>query len=249
MTTTPAEELAGQVAIITGGGTGIGAAAARLMAASGADLVLAARKVERLVAVAEEITAMGRRCLVVPTDMRNEDEIQHLVDRTIDEFGRIEIVVNNAGGSYLFPIESTPLDKWDNSFALNVRAPFILTQLAGEHMLAASKGVFVNISSAAGLVGVVGGAAYSSAKAGLQMFTRVVAKEWGPRGIRANAIAVGAVASEGALRSWKRAGIYDRLIDNAGQPEDIANAILYLATDRSKFMNGETIALTGGPVD
>ena len=76
-----------------------------------------------------------------------------------------------------------------------------------------------------------------------------MAKEWGPRGIRANAIAVGAVASEGALRSWKRAGIYDRLIDNAGQPEDIANAILYLATDRSKFMNGETIALTGGPVD
>lgn len=247
--TAPYDELAGQVAIVTGGGTGIGAAAARVLAGAGADLVLAARKVERLEAVAAEITAMGRRSLVVATDMRNEDEIQRLVDRTIEEFGRIEIVVNNAGGSYLFPLETTPLDKWDNTFSLNLRAPFVLTQLAGAHMLIAGRGVFVNISSAAGMVGVVGGAAYSAAKAGLQMFTRVVAKEWGPKGIRANAIAVGAVASEGALRSWKRAGIYDRLIDNAGQPEDIANAILYLATDRSKFMNGETIVLTGGPRD
>ncbi|HEY2330803.1 MAG TPA: SDR family oxidoreductase, partial [Acidimicrobiales bacterium] len=89
--------------------------------------------------------------------------------------------------------------------------------------------------------------AYSSAKAALQMLTRVVAMEWGSKGIRANCIAVGAVASEGALRSWERAGILDRLIDNAGQPEDIANGVLYLATDASRFMNGETIALTGGP--
>jgi NAD(P)-dependent dehydrogenase (short-subunit alcohol dehydrogenase family) len=242
------EELSGSIAIITGGGTGIGAAAARLLAGAGADLVLAARKVDRLEAVAEEVVALGRRCLVVPTDVRNSDEIAQLVDRTMESFARIDIVVNNAGGSYLFPLETTPLDKWDNSVALNLRAPFILTQLAGAHMLAAGHGVFVNISSAAGRVGVVGGAAYSSAKAGLQMLTRVVAKEWGPRGIRANAIAVGAVASEGALRSWKRAGIYDSIIDGAGQPEDIANGILYLATDRSKFMNGETISLTGSPL-
>lgn len=116
-------------------------------------------------------------------------------------------------------------------------------------MLEAGHGVFVNISSAAGMVGVVGGAAYSAAKAGLQMLTRVVAKEWGPRGIRANAIAVGPVASEGALRSWERAGILDQLVDKAGQPQDIANGILYLATERSRFMNGETIVLTGGPAD
>jgi NAD(P)-dependent dehydrogenase (short-subunit alcohol dehydrogenase family) len=247
--TTTTDELAGQVAIITGGGTGIGAAAARLLAGAGADLVLAARKVERLEIVAEEIRGMGRRCIAVQTDMRNEDEIQALVDRTMAEFGRIDIVVNNAGGSYLFPLETTPIDKWDNNFALNVRAPFILTQKAGVHMLEVGHGVFVNISSAAGMVGVVGGAAYSAAKAGLQMFTRVVAKEWGSRGIRANAIAVGPVASEGALRSWERAGIMDRIRDKAGEPEDIAQGILYLATDRSKFMNGETIALTGGPAD
>ncbi|MGE0794374.1 MAG: SDR family NAD(P)-dependent oxidoreductase [Acidimicrobiia bacterium] len=241
-------ELAGKVAVVTGGGTGIGAAAARVLARAGADVVVAARKVERLEAVGEEVRALGVRCLVVPTDVRDEAQLEALVQRTVDELGSIDIVVNNAGGSYLFPLEDTPLDKWDNSFALNVRGPFVMTQAAGRHMLARGSGVFVNISSAAGLRGVSGGVAYASAKAALQMLTRVVAMEWGTRGIRANCIAVGAVASEGALRSWERAGILDRLIDSAGQPEDIANGILYLATDASRFMNGETIALTGTPL-
>jgi citronellol/citronellal dehydrogenase len=242
------EELAGKVAIVTGGGTGIGEAAARLLAAAGAAVVIAARKVERLEAVAEGILGAGGRCIAVPTDVRREDDIDELVDRTVSELGRVDIVVNNAGGSYLFPMEDTPVDRWDNSFALNVRGPFMLTQAAGRHMLSQGSGVFVNISSAAGLTGVVGGVAYSASKAALQMLTRVVAMEWGGRGIRANCIAVGAIASEGALRSWTRAGLIEKgILDRAGQPEDIANGIFYLATDASRFMNGETIALTGGP--
>jgi NAD(P)-dependent dehydrogenase (short-subunit alcohol dehydrogenase family) len=243
------QELAGQVAIVTGGGTGIGEAAARLLAAAGADVVVAARKVERLQGVAADISNTGRRCIALPTDVRAEEDIQRLVDTTLDEFGRIDIVVNNAGGSYLFPMEDTPIDRWDNSFALNVRGPFMLTQAAGRHMLARGSGVFVNISSGAGLTGVAGGVAYSSAKAALQMLTRVVALEWGPKGIRANCIAVGAIASEGAIRSWTRAGLIEKgILDRAGQPEDIANGILYLASNSSRFMNGQTIALTGGPM-
>jgi len=241
-------ELTRKVAIVTGGGTGIGEAAARVLAAAGADVVVAARKVERLAAVAESIRDSGRRCLAIPTDVRLEEDIQGLVEGTIAEFGRVDVVVNNAGGSYLFPMEETPIDRWDNSFALNVRGPFMLTQSAGRHMLAQGSGVFVNISSGAGLTGVAGGVAYSAAKAALQMLTRVVALEWGAKGIRANCIAVGAVASEGALRSWTRAGLIEQgILERAGQPEDIANGILYLATDMSRFMNGETIALTGRP--
>ncbi len=191
-----------------------------------------ARKVERLEAVAEGILGAGGRCIAVPTDVRREDDIDELVDRTVSELGRVDIVVNNAGGSYLFPMEDTPVDRWDNSFALNVRGPFMLTQAAGRHMLSQGSGVFVNISSAAGLTGVVGGVAYSASKAALQMLTRVVAMEWGGRGIRANCIAVGAIASEGALRSWTRAGLIEKgILDRAGQPEDIANGIFYLATD------------------
>jgi NAD(P)-dependent dehydrogenase (short-subunit alcohol dehydrogenase family) len=241
-------QLTGKVAVVTGGGTGIGESAARVLAAAGADVVVAARKVERLAAVAESIRDTGRRCIAIPTDVRLEEDIQRLVEGTIAEFGRVDIVVNNAGGSYLFPMEETPLDRWDNSFALNVRGPFMLTQAAGRHMLAQGSGVFVNISSGAGLTGVSGGVAYSAAKAALQMLTRVVALEWGPKGIRANCIAVGAIASEGALRSWTRAGLIEQgILERAGQPEDIANGILYLATDMSRFMNGETIALTGRP--
>jgi citronellol/citronellal dehydrogenase len=242
------DELSGKVAIVTGGGTGIGAAAARLLAAAGASVVVAARKVERIEAVAAELQAAGGRAVAVPTDVRSESDIDRLVDATIGEFGKIDIVVNNAGGSYLFPLEESSVDRWDNSFALNVRGPFMLTQAAGRHMLAQGGGTFVNISSAAGLTGVVGGVAYSAAKAALQMLTRVVALEWGSRGIRANCIAVGAVASEGALRSWERAGLIEGgILDHAGEPEDIANGILYLATETSRFMNGETIALTGRP--
>lgn len=240
-------ELRGKVAIVTGGGTGIGADAARLLAGAGADVVVAARKVDRLEAVAEEVRGIGRRCLVVPTDVREEAQCLALVERTVAELGRVDVVVNNSGGSYLFPIEDTPLEKWDNSFDLNVRGPFIITQAAGRHMLAQGGGVFVNISSATGVSGVRGGVAYASAKAGLQMMTRVVAMEWGDRGIRANAIAVGAVASEGALRSWGRAGILDDLLPRAGQPMDIANTILFLATDASRFMNGQTLLVAGNP--
>ncbi|HEY2331254.1 MAG TPA: SDR family NAD(P)-dependent oxidoreductase, partial [Acidimicrobiales bacterium] len=147
-------ELAGKVAIVTGGGTGIGAAAARTLADAGADVVIAARKVERLEAVGEEVRGRGVRCMVVPTDVRDEAQVESLVERTVGEMGRVDVVVNNAGGSYLFPLEETPLDKWDNSFALNVRGPFVMTQAAGRHMLAQGGGVFVNISSAAGLHGV-----------------------------------------------------------------------------------------------
>jgi NAD(P)-dependent dehydrogenase (short-subunit alcohol dehydrogenase family) len=242
------EELAGKVAIVTGGGTGIGEATARLLAASGADVVVGARKVERLEAVAASIRDTGRRCVSVPTDVRLEEDIERLVNTTIDQFGHVDIAVNNAGGSYLFPIEETPVDRWDNSFNLNVRGPFMLTQAAGRHMLAQGSGVFVNISSGAGVNGVVGGVAYSASKAALQMMTRVVAKEWGPKGIRANCIAVGAIASEGAVRSWTRAGLIERgILDHAGQPEDIANGILFLASDASRFLNGETISMTGTP--
>jgi NAD(P)-dependent dehydrogenase (short-subunit alcohol dehydrogenase family) len=242
------EELAGKVAIVTGGGTGIGEATARLLAASGAAVAVGARKVERLQGVAADIVADGGRCIAVPTDVRLEADIQQLVDATIDEFGQVDIVVNNAGGSYLFPMEDTPVDRWDNSFALNVRGPFMLTQVAGRHMLAQGSGVFVNISSGAGVNGVVGGVAYSSSKAALQMLTRVVAMEWGSRGIRANCIAVGAIASEGAVRSWTRAGLIEKgILERAGQPEDIANGILFLASDASRFMNGQTVSFTGDP--
>ena len=241
-------DLEGKVAIITGGGTGIGAATAMLFAARGASLVLAGRTAAKLDAVADEITRLQpTRCLTVTTDVRVDADVDRLVELTAAEFGRIDIVVNNAGGSYLFPLEDVAPDRWDNSFALNTRGPFLLTRAAGRHMLDRGDGVFVNISSAAAAMGVVGGSAYAAAKAALEVFTRQTALEWGDRGIRANAIAVGPVASEGALRSWERAGILDQLRPIAGTSDDIAWTILFLASAASRFINGVTITATGTP--
>jgi 3-oxoacyl-[acyl-carrier protein] reductase len=247
-------DLSGQVAIVTGGGTGIGEATAKLLASFGVDVVISSRKVENLERVAGEIRAeFGRRVLVVPGDVRDETSCNELVDRTIAEFGRVDILVNNSGGSYMFPFLDTDVARFDNNMALNLRGPYVLTQAAGRHMVRQGGGSIVNISSAAGQQGVRGGAVYSAAKAGLQMLTRVVAAELGPKGIRCNAIAVGAVASEGALRSWGKFGASAESMGKmnplrrVGMPDDIAWGVFYFVSPMSSWVSGQTLAIDGGP--
>jgi NAD(P)-dependent dehydrogenase (short-subunit alcohol dehydrogenase family) len=247
-------DLSGRTAIVTGGGTGIGRRTAHVLAARGADIVLAARKAERLEQVAAEIAAEhGRQALCVPTDVRLADSVANLIDATADRFGGVDILVNNAGGAYMFPLKDTPPDRWRNAVDLNLTSAYLCTQAAYPHLVKSAGAAIVNISSMAGLNGVKGGAAYASAKAGLQMFTRVVAAEWGPKGIRCNCIAVGGVASEGALRSWERFGQSPESMGSrvalrrVGYPEDIANAVLFFVSGMSAWISGQTLAVDGGP--
>jgi citronellol/citronellal dehydrogenase len=247
--------LQGKVAVITGGGTGIGAATARLFAArNAAGVVLAARTAEQLDAVAGEINAGdSSRAVAVPTDVKDEDSVVALVTRTIEEFGRIDILVNNAGGTRMGPLEDLPTRAWDSTFSLNVRGPFIATREVGQHMIRQGSGVIVNVSSGAGVSGVRYGAGYSAAKSALQMFTRVTAAEWGRYGIRANCVAVGLVASERAVDAWEVAGIDPDVLQSGiplgrvGEPIDVARAIFYLASDESSYVSGETFSVNGGP--
>jgi NAD(P)-dependent dehydrogenase (short-subunit alcohol dehydrogenase family) len=246
--------LEGKVAIVTGGGTGIGAAAARQLATFGADVVIASRKMENLERVAGEVRQeTGRTILPLQADVRDEVSARGIVERAADALGRIDILVNNAGGSYMFPFLETGVDRFDNNVSLNLRGPYVLTQAVAPHMIRQGGGSIINISSAAGVNGVSGGAVYSAAKAGLQMLTRVVAAELGPHNIRCNCIAVGAVASEGALRAWARFGAdADSMgrrapLRRAGQPDDIARGILYFASDMSSWVSGETLGINGGP--
>ena len=246
-------ELAGRVAIVTGGGTGIGLATARQLAEKGADVVIASRTVDELETSAAAIRdETGGRCIAVPTDVTVEEQCTRLVQRTIEEFARIDILVNNAGGTRMGPLAKLPTKAWDASFNLNVRSAYFCTREAGRCMIEQKSGSIINISSNAGQHGVKGGAHYSSSKAALQMFTTVTAAEWGRYGIRANCVAAGMIASPRAAAAWKAAKIDTQNLASislrrVGTPQEVANMIVFFASDAASYITGQTIAVNGGP--
>jgi citronellol/citronellal dehydrogenase len=247
-------DFTGRVAVVTGGATGIGYATALQLARLGANVVICSRTADELEAAAARITAeSGNRCLAVPTDVKNEDAVIALIQRTVDEFGRVDILVNNAGGTRMGPLESIPTKGWDSIFDLNVRSAYFATREAGKHMIAQKSGAIVNISSGAGETGVRGGAHYSAAKSALQMFTRVTAAEWGKHGIRVNCVAAGAIASPRVLDAWKVAGLEPDQMGSAiplrrtGTPDEMANMIVFFASDAASYITGQTIGVNGGP--
>jgi len=244
-----------KVAIVTGGGEGIGKATAMLLAHYGAAVVLAGRTEATLQAASTEIQAatLGR-CIGIPTDARDQDQVTNLVARTAEEFGRIDILVNNVGWSDRFAISALSYENWRKEFALNLDSAFFGSRAVFEHFRAQRSGAIVNTSSVAGVDGVQGLAAYSAAKSALQMFTRVSAAEWGSHGIRVNAVAPGLIATDNAMRDFTAANLdvdgicADRPLRRAGRPEEVAGAIVFLASDAASYITGETIQVTGGPV-
>lgn len=247
-------DFTGKVAVVTGGATGIGYATALELARLGASVVIASRTASELQAAARAIAEeTGQRCLAVPTDVKVEDEVVALVARTVAEFGRIDVLVNNAGGTRMGPLEDIPTRGWDAVFDLNAKSAYVATREAGRHMIAARSGAIVNVSSNAGITGVKGGAHYSAAKSALQMFTTVTAAEWGRHGIRVNCVAAGMIASPRARAAWDAAGIASTDLGGTiplgrpGTPEEMAAMIVFLASDAASYVTGQTIAVNGGP--
>jgi NAD(P)-dependent dehydrogenase (short-subunit alcohol dehydrogenase family) len=251
---TPPFDLTGRTAIITGGGTGIGRATAIVFAKVGADVILASRRLENLERVAAEVRALGRRAIPVQTDVHVEADVERMAERARQELGRIDILVNNAGGSYRMPAEEVTPQLFDRMVSLNLRGPYLCARAIYPLMRQQGGGVIVNIASGAGTHGAWGVMPYAAAKAGLIQMTKVLAGEWGKDKIRVNCIAVGAIKTEGFLRAMDKAGKEpDELagrnaMRRGGWPEEIAYPILFLASDASSYMSGETFGVNGGPL-
>jgi len=239
-----------QVAIVTGAGRGIGRAAALALAEQGADVVLTSRTEDQLRDVASEVEALGRRALVHPADVNDTSTLPGLVDATMAELGRIDVVVNNAGGTQPRPFLQTSERFFEAAFHFNVTTAFTLTKLATPHMLDTGGGAVVNISSAVGRLTGRGYAAYGTAKAALSHLTRLLASDLAPR-VRVNAIAVGATATS-ALDvvltddELRETMVATTPLQRLGEVEDIAIAVLYLASPAGSYLTGKVIEVDGG---
>jgi len=247
-------DLSGQVAIVTGGGSGIGAATALLLARYGADVAIAGRTEATLQQTALAIVAAtGRRCLPVPADLRDEAQVEALVAQAMAQFGRIDILVNNAGWGHHAPLNGLSTETYRGEFAINMDTTFFCSRAAGKHMIAAGKGAIVNVSSVAGTKGLPGMAAYSASKAAIQNLTRAAAAEWGPMGVRVNCVVPGLIATENASKDFADSGLDVETfckhfpLQRAGQAEDVARAIVFLASDAASYITGVNLAVDGGP--
>ena len=245
--------LKGQVAIITGAGTGIGRGTALVLADHGADVVLAGRRPEPLTATAAEVEARGRRTLTVPTDVTDPEACERLVAATLDEFGRLDVLVNNAGGSETKALMKWSDEEWNQTIDLNLSSAWFLSRRAAEPMIAQGKGAIVNISSGAGLIAMSQSPAYAAAKAGLNNLTGSLAAGWTKKGVRVNAIACGAIRTPGLEGEAERHGYDADLVGNTnalgrlGEPDEIGHGVLFFASDASSFCSGQTLYMHGGP--
>ncbi len=242
--------IADKVAIVTGAGRGIGAATAIGLAEAGADVVLSARTEDQLAEVAAQIEALGRRALVVPADLSDLAAVANLVPATVEAFGRIDIVVNNVGGSMPRPFGHTSARFLAEAFSFNVATAHALNRAAVPHLLEDGGGSIVGISSVMGRVAGRGFLAYGTAKAALAHYTRLAARDLSPK-IRVNAIAVGSVATsaldvvldDDAMRTQMEEVTP---LQRIGDPEDIAAAVLYLASSAGSYVTGKVLEVDGG---
>ena len=249
--------LEGKVALVTGAGTGIGQATAILFAEEGADIVAANLELTEAEETAEVIRRMGRRAVAVAADISEPEEVHAMVDRAINEFGGVNILVNNAGLPAVpvpdaFEIKGKYIEAWDRVFEINVRATFLCSQRVGQWMTTHGGGKIVNVASQTGIAGVPYVNAYGPSKAAVINMTRSLAVEWAKYNINVNCVAP----------CWTRTSRLEKAIEKGvvslaeiqercpmgrpAEPEDVAKAILFLASDDAGFMTGITLPVDGG---
>jgi 7-alpha-hydroxysteroid dehydrogenase len=240
----------GKVAVVTGAGRGIGAASALALAEAGADVLLSARSADQLEAVALAVQAAGRRAYVVPADLMDLEAVADLADQAYEEFGRLDIVVNNVGGTIPNALLDTDPAYLEEAFHFNVSTAHALTRAAVPMMLKNDGGSIVNISSVVGRVAGRGYLAYGTAKAALAHYTRLAAEDLSPT-IRVNAIAVGSVMTSALEYVASDEATMDEMtgktpLARVGEVEDISAAVLYLSSPAGGFITGKVLEIDGG---
>jgi 3-oxoacyl-[acyl-carrier protein] reductase len=243
--------LQGQVALVTGGSQGIGRAIAEMLARAGADIVLnhfgtTAEMVEQ---VSRSVREVGRRLMAVEADVARRDEVAAMVERAVEEFGRIDILVNNAGISPECPLDEMTDDLWDRVLAVNLKGQFLVCQAVVPVMRVAGYGRIVNIASEQGLIGAVDMSAYCASKAGIFGLTKALARELAPAGILVNCVAPGPVDTAMLADRDRTSELTSRIpLGRVGRPEEIAFAVLFLVSPQTSWTTGQIHSPNGGVV-
>ena len=241
-----------KVALITGGGTGIGRGIALTMAAYGARVVLASRNREHLDAVAADIAAQGGHALAVPTDVREPQQVDAMLAAAVEAFGRVDVLVNNAAGSFLASARKITPGGWRALIDTTLNGTFYCSRAVGEHMIQQGGGRIINVTATLHFKGSPGLMATTAAKAGVEAMTKTLALEWAKYDILVNAIAPGPIYSPGADRNlWSNREFHDKVrrgvpLGRFGAVEDVANLAVYLASPAGGYMTGATLVVDGG---
>ena len=241
-----------KVALISGGARGQGAAEARLFAKEGSKVVIGDILEDEGRQVEAEINELGGDCIFVNLDVTSADAWQNAVDTAVNRFGKLDVLVNNAGIFKLATVEETSAELWDEIMDINAKGVFLGTKCAIPEMRKAGGGSIINISSVAGLIGSSNSAAYGASKGAVRLFTKATAIQYAKEGIRANSIHPGVIETpmtESNLlgdEEARRVSIARHPLGRVGQPEDVAYGALFLASDESSFMTGSELVIDGG---
>jgi NAD(P)-dependent dehydrogenase (short-subunit alcohol dehydrogenase family) len=246
-------DLSGRVAIVTGGAKGLGEAMALALAGSGADVVIAGKTQAHNQMVVDEVSSMGRRSLAVQVEVREQEQVSSMVGEVMDEFGRIDILVNSAGYAEVRSMTEFPIDLWEYIMDVNVKGTFLCSREVAKVMLIQKQGKIINISSLQGFAGRAGDAAYAASKAAVNLMTMSMACEWAKNGICVNAIAPTWCWTDLTSPYLSQERFYGQLqqripIGRAGNREDLFGIVVFLASGASSFVNGAIIPVDGGAV-